>query len=486
MMVCPRPRQLPCLAVAAVLLTAQGCAAGAATVQDQYDVVIVGGRVIDPANGIDAVRTVAINGDRVAAITEASVSARKVIDATGLVVAPGFIDLLARYPNDDESGIFKVTDGVTTVVSMHGGPTDADGWYAERVDSGAYINFGTTVGHAALRVAAGVTERYAPATDAQLATMLQLARQALNTGAVGIGFGVQYVPGASREEVLRLFQVCAEFDVPCHLHIRYLGPHPQDNNSLAAIEEVIAAAAVTGASTQVVHLGSIAGRSMTTALWMLEGARNRGIDVMADIYPYTAGSTGLSSTVFDEGWQERMGGIGYGDIELTRNGERLTEETFTRYRAEDTVSVIVHFIPEEAVRQALAHPLVMVASDGVISDGRGHPRGAGTFSRVLGRYVKEQDVLSLPEAIRKMTVMPARRLERAVPAMIRKGRLNPGADADVVVFDPATVIDRATFTEPARRSAGIRYVLVAGQLVVEDGRLNRAIKPGRPVRRGVP
>ncbi len=327
--------------------------------------------------------------------------------------------------------------------------------------------------------------RYAAATDEQLTVMLQLARQGLNGGAVGIGFGVQYVPGASREEVLRLFELCAEFDVPCHLHVRYLGPHPGDNSSLAAIEEVIAAAAVTGASAQIVHIGSVAGRKIETALWMLEGAQARGIDVMADVYPYTAVSTGLSSTVFDEGWQERMGGISYGDIELTRTGERLTAETFASYRAERTHSVIVHFIPEESVRRALAHPLVMVASDGVIRGGRGHPRGAGTFSRVLGRYVREQAVLSLPEAIRKMTIMPARRLEQSVPAMIRKGRLNPGADADVVVFDPATVADRATYREPAQHSAGIRYVLVNGQIVVEDGKLNPDVQPGRPVRRGM-
>ncbi len=369
---------------------------------------------------------------------------------------------------------------------MHGGPVDVDPWYRSMADSGAYANFGTTVGHSALRRAAGVPDEYTPATPEQLRTMLRLARQSLNAGAVGIGFGVQYVPGASREEVLRLFELAAEFGVPCHLHIRYLGPHPRDNNSLAAIEEVIAAAAVTGVSVQVVHIGSVASRSMATALWMLEGARARGIDIMADVYPYTAGSTGLSSAVFDDGWQERMGGIGYGDIELTRTGERLTAETFARYRAQDTVSVIVHFIPEDAVRMALAHPLVMVASDGVIRRGRGHPRGAGTFARVLGRYVRDQGVISLGDAIAKMTITPARRLERSVPSMIRKGRLNPGADADIVVFDPARVADRATFEDPAQESAGITHVVVAGEPVVENGALVEHAQPGRAVRRGAP
>ncbi len=223
---------------------------------------------------------------------------------------------------------------------------------------------------------------------------------------------------------------------------------------------------------------------MRTALWMLDGARRNGVDVMADVYPYGAGSTGLSSAVFDPGWQERMGGISYRDIELTRNGERLTERTFEENRAQDTVSVIVHFIPEEAIEMALAHPLVMVASDGVIRNGRGHPRGAGTYSRVLGRYVRERNALSLPEAIRKMTVLPASRLEQSVPSMIRKGRLNPGADADVVVFDPDRVNDRATYQNPTQASDGIDLVLVAGEVVVRDGRLQEGVKAGRAVRRG--
>ncbi|NIP60063.1 MAG: amidohydrolase family protein, partial [Gemmatimonadetes bacterium] len=223
-------------------------------------------------------------------------------------------------------------------------------------------------------------------------------------------------------------------------------------------------------------------RQMATALEMIEGARARGVDVMADAYPYTASSTGLSTTAFDPGWRERYGGISYGDVELVSTGERLTEESFRRYRALDTVGVVIHYMPEASLEQALSHRFVMVASDGVIRNGRGHPRGAGTFARVLGRYVRERGVLTLPEAIRKMTLMPALRLEDAAPTMARKGRLDVGADADVVVFDPETVIDRATFAEPARRSAGIPWVLVGGEPVVADGELQEGARPGRAVR----
>jgi len=280
--------------------------------------------------------------------------------------------------------------------------------------------------------------------------------------------------------------LAAAEDVPSHLHIRHFGPYPASNSSLDAVEEVIAAAAVTGASAQIVHIGSMVGdpADMATALWMIEGARDRGIDVMADIYPYTAASTGLGTTTFDDGWQERFGGITYSDLELVSNGERLTAETFASLRAQGGVPVIIHYIPEETIRAALTHPFVMVASDGVIREGRGHPRGAGTFARVLGRYVREQEVLSLPDAIEKMTLMPAQRLERSVPAMAKKGRIQRGADADIVVFDPATVVDRATFATPDQRSEGMRYVMVAGQIVVSDGELRADVKAGRSIRRG--
>jgi len=446
-----------------------------------YDLAITGGRVLDPANLIDDVLNIAISNGQIVKVTRKPVKANQVIDASGLVVAPGFIDILAGYPNRDESAIFKVTDGVTSIVSMHGGPVDVKKWYREIEEQGSYIHYGTTVGHGSLRQAVGIEDRNTPATAEQLAIMIRLAEEAIDAGALGIGFGVQYVPGATREEVLRLFELAVRKDVPCHLHVRYLGPHPPDNNSLAAIQEVIAAATVTGASVQVVHIGSIAGRSMKTALWMIDGAREHGIDIMADVYPYTAGSTGLQSTVFDPGWQERMGGISYGDIELVKTGERLTEESFKRYRQGKRIGVIVHFIPEEAVQLALAHPFVMVASDGVISDGRGHPRGAGTFSRVLGKYVRELGVVSLNEAVRKMTIMPASRLEQSDPSMRRKGRLSVDADADIVIFDPKTVIDKATFTEPAVRSEGIEYVIVAGKVVVKKGKLQERIKAGRPI-----
>lgn len=461
------------LLVSALVCVAHRDVAGAPV---EYDVVITGGRVIDPASRTDRIADVGIRDGKVITTTGNHLRGRRTLDARGKVVAPGFVDILAgTHPEGDR---FKVLDGVTTVLATHGGPHEVRTWVEAQTARRPLVNFGTVVGHYSLRTAAGATDGSLPATTEQLSRMVALADRAHREGALGVGFGIEYLPGTSGDEVVRLAAVAARYGGSVHAHIRL--PHLLD--PFQGINELIAASAATGARTQVVHIGSMAIRRQREALALIDRARKRGIDIAADVYPYDAWMTRIESAIFAPGWQEKYL-LDYDDLIWVPTGERITPESFPRLRAQGG-PVACHQIPEEEIEQALRHPAVSIASDGYIGETRSdHPRGAGTFARVLGRYVRERRVISLPVALRKMTVQPVQRLEPGAPALRRKGRLSPGMDADVTVFDPATVQDRATFQNPRQASAGIIHVLVNGVPVVQDGKLTQETGgPGRVIR----
>jgi len=463
--------------VGLLLLCALSVSAVQAHCAPLFDVVIAGGRVMDPASNTDRVGDVGIRSGKIVTMRGRSLSGRLRLEARGKVVAPGFVDILANtHPEGDR---YKVMDGVTTVLATHGGPVEVAAWYRDQGRRGPLVNYGTVVGHFALRDLAGAKDGSVPATPEQVARMAAAAEKAHREGAIGVGFGIEYIPGTSGEEVTALAAVAARHRTSIHAHIRL--PHLLD--PFQGINELIAASAATGARVQVVHIGSMAIRRQKQALALIDTARKRGIDIAADVYPYDAWMTRLQSALFDPGWQQKYL-LDYGDLVWVETGERVTAETFPKLRAQGGF-VACHQIPEEEIEAALRHPAVSVASDGYIGEGTvSHPRGAGTFSRVLGRYVRERKVLPLMTALRKMTVQPVQRLEPGAPALKTKGRLSPGMDADVTVFDPNTVLDRATFADAKQYSAGITHVLVNGVVVVRDGKLAIESRgPGRPITR---
>ncbi len=446
-----------------------------------FDLVIRGGRVMDPESGLDAVRNVGIIAGRVAEISEGQLDGARVIDASGMVVAPGFIDL-HQHGQSLENYAAQVRDGITTALELEIGVEDVESWYQDRQGM-ALVNYGTSISHPYSRqlTVLGHNPGLAGESLAAELTRLQMdglrrrIERGLDQGALAVGFGLAYTPGATKQEIEELFRIAARYGASCHVHMR------TDLTTLSNLEEVIAAAEASGAQAHVVHLNSSARDRVPEYLGRIEQAQAAGVDITTEAYPYNRGSTLIQSHLFNE-WEN------YSDEQLAqfiwvRTGEALSRATFAERRRIGGTIIMPPLYSDESVRRAIANPLVMIASDGMwLSGGRAHPRSFGTFSRVLGRYVREQQALPLMEALRKMTVMPAKRLETRLPSMRNKGRVRAGADADIVVFDPRTVIDRGTYSNPAQSPVGVKHVIVNGVLALEDGRLAAEARPGRAVR----
>ncbi|MGH0031019.1 MAG: amidohydrolase family protein [Myxococcota bacterium] len=488
-------------ALAATIWAVAGAAQPAAPT---FDLVLAGGRVLDPASGHDGVMHVGILEGHVAALSTDPLAGKEVVDVSGLVVAPGFIDVHVHGQNP-LSWDFMARDGVTTALDLELGAHGMEGFYRQRQGT-ARVHYGVSAGHIPARVkwSTGVSPGHVAtrgtgfmaaltrfiqrwwqptgwATDEAdaegVAEIVGLLDAQLDEGGVGIGMGLAYTPGATPDEVRAVFELAKRRGVPVFAHIR--GQERPDDK--APIESILEHVRATGASLHVLHVNSSGGDALAAYLAAIDQARADGFDVTAEVYPYTASSTFLESEVYSEGWRERSG-LDYDDLQWVATGERLTEETFAKYRAQGG-AVIAHGMKEENIQLAIAHPGVMIASDGMaFYDGGEHPRGAGTHARILGRYVRELGVIDLPTAVSKLANLPAERLEGFVPAMKRKGRIRLGADADLTVFDPATVVDRATFEDSHQPSAGIPFVLVEGPFVVRDGALVEGALPGRGIR----
>jgi N-acyl-D-aspartate/D-glutamate deacylase len=451
----------------------------------QFDLVIEGGRVMDPETGFDAVRNIGIIHGKIARISETPLSGNHVISAKGLVVAPGFIDL-HQHGQDLENQQVKALDGVTTALEMEIGKPDVAAFLKSK-EGHSIVNYGSTASHVAARSLVfgsplpegGLLPKSGPgtnnpATSEQITKIKDRLHHELEAGALGIGMGIQYTPGATRSEIIDIFRMAAENRLPVFTHVRSAG-NVEPGSSIESISEVIGAAAVTGASLHIVHINSSCGSDVPECMEMVAGARARGLDITTEAYPYEAGMTTINSALFNPGWQAKYN-ISYQNLMLPETGERLTKERFEELHASNQPQLVVTFTNTMQVIDALIpNSLLMIASDGE----KGHPRDAGTYSRVLARYVREQGTVTLMDALRKMSLMPAQFLERSTPEGRQKGRLQEGADADIAVFDLQTIKDRSTYQHPMEPSTGTQYLVVGGTLVVDQGKIVPNVFPGR-------
>jgi hypothetical protein len=478
---------------------------------------LTGARVIDPESGLDGVRTVGISDGTIVAVTADDVPAETVVDVSGRVLAPGFIDLHSHAQSLTGMRL-QALDGVTTALELEAGALPVRDRYQRSIEEGRPINFGFSASWALARlhlfdgvpltatdsILSGHQARpgwRAPVGPADRARLLDLLEANVADGAVGIGVLLGYAPETSRDEYFQLAALAGRLGVPVFTHARYMGGGEEPHTSLEGAVEVIAAAAGTGAQMHLCHVNSTSDRMIDEVAEAVLRARGYGVRVSTEAYPYGASSTVIGAPFFTP---ERLARAGIPTTALTYlpTGERVASlDRLAELRERDPGgNVIFEWLDEhdDADRAVLLRSLLLaetaIASDAmpltgapagdawpVPTEARVHPRSLGTFARTFRWLVRELGVLSLTEAVRRCSLLPAQILAESVPVMRRKGRVRVGADADLVVFDPEMISDRATYTS-VTPSTGIAHLLVDGVFVVRDGSLIATANPGQPIR----
>lgn len=499
--------------IIAVLLCCAAMLTSPLSAGENYTLAINHGRVIDPETGLDAVRHIGIVDDKISKISLQPLMADKVIDASGLVVAPGFIDLHTHSPTQ-LGQYYQAFDGVTTALELEAGfyPQLE---YGAQISANPMINYGASAGHVwmrmfeknGLRLSDGLgapkpvgfkgwktalmyfltdfntalsASLIEEANDEELETLRQMLLTELDAGALGIGLALDYFSEAIQSaEMQMIFKVAAQRGAPIFIHIRR-----GIDGDPSGLREVIGLAKEHGTSVHICHVTHNAISNLELFLEEIRAAREAGVDITTEVLPYNAGSALISSAVFGRDWQTIFN-ISYADVEWAATGERFDKEMWEEYyREHPDGQVIHHYLKEEWTQRALQEPGVIIVSDLLAMETRDKKVAPhnGAFSKILGRYVREQQLLDLSTAISKMTLLPARRLEDYAPAFRRKGRIQPSMDADITIFDPNTIRDNATYQDPYQEATGIVHVIVNGQAVISQGKQVEDSYPGKRVR----
>jgi N-acyl-D-aspartate/D-glutamate deacylase len=489
--------------------------------------VISGGRVVDPASGMDAIGDVAVVDGRIIAVGTGLGGAERVIDATGLVVAPGFIDLHA-HGQSIPADRMQAFDGVTTTLDLEAGVLPVASWYRRQADKGRVLNYGAAANWAFARIGAmtgsnaeSSLETFGAAmrdrrwienvaSEAEVAGILKRLEGGLNEGGIGIGILNAYAPGAGVQELTAVCQLAAAHDVATFTHVAYMSRIDPESAAEAYIR-LIGYAGATGAHMHICHFNSSSKTDVERCAVLIKKAQAQGLPITVEAYPYGTGSTVLAASFFSDPQFEERNGLGYDSVQRVTDGRRFRdrEELLAAQKEEPSTLVLWHILDTEnnphhrdLLDISVLYPGGAIASDAMpwtLSDGKpytgdawplpkdatSHPRSAGCFTRFIREWVRERRKLSLIEGVRKCTLIPAEILSASTPAMRAKGRLQAGADADIAVFDLEGLTDRATFSAMNRPSEGVRHLVVCGEVLISDGVLDVAARPGRPVRRPV-
>ena len=492
-----------------------------------YDLAIRGGRLIDPETGLDATGDVGLRDGRIVAVGKLDGEAARSIDAGGLVVAPGFIDLHA-HGQSIAADRMQAFDGVTTSLELEAGMLPVARWYEQQEAKRRVLNYGAAANWAFARIAAMTGAELQPdlgymarnnhdkrwvenvATDKEVRDIVALIAQGLDEGGIGIGILNAYAPGAGVKELSEVASLAARYGVPTYTHVAYAS-NSDPRSSIEAYTRLVGYAGSTGAHMHICHFNSTSLQDVERAAALIRKAQAQGLKVTVEAYPYGTGSTVLGAAFFaDPAFVERTGS-GYEAIEMVDTGRTFhNRDEILAAQAQDPGSLVLwHFLDTEAnprhrdlLDVSILFPEGAIASDAMpwsLADGSfyegdawplpkdasAHPRSSGTFTRFLRHWVREREALSLIDGLAKCTLIPADILGESTPAMRRKGRLQPGCDADIVVFDYDNLTDRAEFKAMNRPADGMKHVLVNGEAVISDGALVTTARPGRPVRRPV-
>lgn len=495
----------------------------------EYDIVLANGRVIDPETYLDGTFNVGINGGQIAAVSDQPLKGKEVIDVSGHIVSPGFIDTHSHGMTIPSNRV-QAFDGLTTALELEAGVLPIGEFYDNCAKEGRPLNYGASSGWGFARCVTmnpevAVNGNPEPtleylftkvglhdwvenvSTEEEQNEIMERTEQGLKEGGLGIGVIHGYAPGAGFKELLKLWKLAKKYNMPTYTHIQHLSMLDPNSGTKNMIE-LMGLAASTGAHTHICHWNSTSLHDIPIIAELVNCAQKQGLNVTTEAYTYGAGNSAIGAAEFNPDDLEERCAVHFSSLTLVKSGHQFTDRAdFVEARNKNPGdSVVIHFLDEDnnaedasLLDMSVLYPGTAICTDGIQwitpkgewfkssewplpKDLQSHPRAAGAYSRFLRKWVRERGVLSWMDAIRQASLNACLILGDSIPQMKKKGRLQKGMDADIIVFDPKTIRENGTFSQPCQLSTGMKHVLVNGTFLIRDAELDTKAMPGQPIR----